>query len=51
MTIGIAIPTYNNHLIFLNDLLTQISKSTILPKQVSVSISSFDGDLNFGGLW
>ena len=48
MTIGIAIPTYNNHLIFLNELLTQISKSTILPKQVSISISSFDGDLNFG---
>jgi hypothetical protein len=45
MTIGIAIPTYSGHLYNLKDLLYQISKSTILPSQVSVSISSFDGDL------
>ena len=47
MTIGISIPTYNGHIKYLNGLLEQISKSTILPKQVSVSISSFDGDLQF----
>jgi hypothetical protein len=45
MTIGIAIPTYVGHLYNLKDLLYQISKSTVLPSQVSVSISSFDGDL------
>lgn len=40
MTIGIAIPTYKNHLNSLETLLDKISKSTILPNQVSVSISS-----------
>jgi hypothetical protein len=45
MTIGIAIPTYVGHLYNLENLLYQISKSTVLPAQVSVSISSFDGDL------
>ena len=48
MTIGIAIPTYSGHLYNLENLLTQISKSTVLPLEVSVSISSFDGDLNLG---
>lgn len=48
MTIGIAIPTYSGHLYNLKNLLYQISKSTILPTQVSVSISSFDGNLNLG---
>jgi len=47
MTIGIAIPTFNGHLWNLKDLLTQISKSSVLPKQVSVSISSFDGEIDF----
>jgi cellulose synthase/poly-beta-1,6-N-acetylglucosamine synthase-like glycosyltransferase len=45
MTLGIAIPTYSGHLYNLENLLNQISKSTVLPSQVSVSISSFDGDL------
>jgi glycosyltransferase involved in cell wall biosynthesis len=47
MTIGIAIPTYNNHILHLKGLLDMISKSTVLPKQVSVSISSFNEDLIF----
>jgi hypothetical protein len=47
MTLGIAIPTFKGHLWNLKDLLTQISKSTILPKQVSISISSFDGEIDF----
>ena len=46
MTLGIAIPTYSWHLYNLENLLTQISKSTVLPKQVSVSISSFDGEIS-----
>lgn len=49
MTLGIAIPTYSNHVKFLKRLLDVISKSSILPTQVSVSISSFDKDLNFEG--
>lgn len=47
MTIGIAIPTYSGHLYHIHDLLDQISNSTILPTQVSVSLSSFDGDIEF----
>lgn len=47
MTLGIAIPTYSGHLYNLENLLNQISKSTVLPSQVSVSISSFEGDLVF----
>ena len=47
MTIGIGIPTFEGHLWNLKDLLNQISKSTVLPKQVSVSISSFDGEIDF----
>jgi hypothetical protein len=47
MTIGIAIPTYNGHLYHLKDLLYQISKSTILPSQVSISLSSYDGHIDF----
>lgn len=46
ITLGIAIPTYSEHIKYLNNLLDVISKSTVLPKQVSVSISSFDDDLN-----
>jgi hypothetical protein len=45
MTIGIAIPTFSGHVGFLKNLLYQISNSTVLPKQVSVSLSSFDGEL------
>jgi hypothetical protein len=45
MTLGIAIPSYKEHIPYLYVLLDQISKSTILPEQVSVSISSFDGEL------
>lgn len=47
MTLGIAIPTYSGHLYNLHILLDQIAKSTILPIQVSVSISSLNEDLNF----
>jgi hypothetical protein len=46
-TFGIGIPTYGGHLWNLKDLLLQISKSTVLPDQVSVSISSFDGEIDF----
>jgi len=42
MTIGIAIPTYKNHLSSLKTLLDKIGESTILPDQVSVSISSIN---------
>lgn len=42
MTIGIAIPTYKNHINNIENLLDIISKSTILPKQVSISISSIN---------
>jgi glycosyltransferase involved in cell wall biosynthesis len=42
MNIGIAIPTYKNHINSLPNLLEKISKSTILPLQVSVSISSIN---------
>lgn len=45
MTLGIAIPTYINHLEFLNQLLDSLEQSTVLPNQVSISISSFDGEL------
>jgi hypothetical protein len=46
MTLGIAIPCHSNHVEYLNRLLNSISKSTILPNQVSISISSFDGEIN-----
>jgi hypothetical protein len=42
MTLGIAIPTYNGHMYNLENLLHQISNSTVIPQQVSVSISSLD---------
>jgi len=42
MTLGIAIPTYHGHMYNLENLLYQISNSTVLPQQVSVSISSLD---------
>jgi hypothetical protein len=47
MTLGIGIPTYIGHLWNLKNLLKQISKSTVLPTQVSVSISSFDEEIDF----
>ena len=47
MTIGIAIPSYGEHVKYLENLLDRISMSTVLPKQVSVSVSSFDGELTF----
>ena len=46
MTIGIAIPTFSGHLYHLKKLLTRISESSVLPTQVSVSISSFDGEIS-----
>ena len=49
MTLGIAIPTFSGHMYHLKTLLDSISLSTVLPKQVSISISSFDGDFNFDG--
>lgn len=39
MTIGIAIPTYIGHVQYLERLLDSIAQSTILPKEVVVSIS------------
>jgi hypothetical protein len=43
-TLGIAIPTHDKHISYLKDLLDLISKSTVLPEQVSISASSFNGD-------
>ena len=43
-TLGIAIPTYDKHISYLKDLLDLISKSTVLPEQVSISASSFNGN-------
>jgi len=48
MTIGIAIPSYKGHMMYLNNLLNKISESTILPNQVSVSISSLEEEINLG---
>lgn len=45
MTIGIAIPTFSGHLFHLKKLLTRISESSVLPNQVSVSISSLEDDI------
>lgn len=39
MTIGIAIPTYIGHIELLDRLLDSIEESTILPTQVSISMS------------
>ena len=47
MTLGIAIPTYVGHINLLKRLLYSISKSSVLPNQVSISISSYNGDLDF----
>ena len=41
MTIGIAIPTHPTHVGYVYNLLEQINKSSILPNQVSISISEF----------
>lgn len=40
MTLGIAIPTYDKHISYLPNLLEKIKLSTLLPTQVSVSVSS-----------
>jgi hypothetical protein len=48
MTLGIAIPSHKGHASHLNNLLNRISESTILPNQVSISISSLDEEMNFG---
>jgi hypothetical protein len=48
MTFGIAIPSYINHIKYIPNLLDEISKSTILPNQVSISISSYDDELQIG---
>lgn len=40
MTLGIAIPTYDKHVSYLPNLLEKIKSSTLLPTQVSVSVSS-----------
>ena len=47
MTIGIAIPTYDKHYYHLKNLLSVISQSSVIPNQVSVSISSYDGETIF----
>ena len=39
-SLGIAIPCYYNHIIFISEILDAIEQSTILPNQVSISISS-----------
>jgi glycosyltransferase involved in cell wall biosynthesis len=44
-TLGIAIPTHSKHLNSLPLLLDSISLSTVLPKQVSISVSSYDGEV------
>lgn len=41
-TLGIAIPTYKPHIPLLYKLLDTISNSTVLPDQVSVSVSSIE---------
>jgi hypothetical protein len=46
-TIGYAIPTFKGHLHMLEELLDTIANSTVLPKEVSVSISSVDKDISF----
>jgi len=45
MTLGIAIPTYIKHVNNLYSILETLSKSTVLPLQVSVSISSMQDDI------
>jgi len=42
MSIGIAIPTYKGHIEFLPRLLDSIAESTVLPNEVSVSVSEVD---------
>ena len=45
MTLGIAIPCHSEHIQFIDDILDKISQSTFLPSQVSISISSYDGEI------
>lgn len=47
MTLGIAIPTFSGHIHHLKNILDTLTLSTVLPKQVSISVSSFDGDFDF----
>jgi len=42
MTLGIAIPTYKEHLPFLDRLLWSIGKSTVLPDEVYISASEVE---------
>lgn len=42
MKLGIAIPTYKDHLKYIEDILSLLQKSTIKPDQVSISCSSLD---------
>ena len=49
MTLGIAIPTYQGHLYNLKNLLEQLSKSTVIPNEVSISISSLKEPLEIVG--
>jgi len=42
-TLGIAIPTYDNHISYLKELLDTIADSSVLPNQVSISTSSYKG--------
>ena len=46
-SIGYAIPTYKGHLIYLESLLDAIAESTVLPSEVSISISSTDEEIFF----
>lgn len=46
MTIGIAIPTYWEHVEFLDRLLDSIARSTVQPSQVCVSMSEYGREIN-----
>lgn len=47
MSLGIAIPCTRAHKDYLPDLFGALQNSTILPDEVAVSISDFEGELNF----
>ena len=44
-TLGIAIPTYKNHVGYLQQLLDTIKCSTVLPDIVSIACSNMDEEL------
>jgi len=46
MTLGIAIPCSSGHVKYIPNLLNEIAKSTVLPLQVSISISSYDDEIS-----